>query len=563
MLTSLRIKNFTIVAELELDFSEGMSVFTGETGAGKSIMIDALILALGDRADASVIRPGAETCDIQACFSCDPNSESARWLAQHDLPVEDASIFMRRVVTREGRSKAYINGVVFPLQKVKELGVTLVHIHGQHEHQTLFNAATHREQLDYFAQHGDLRRQLAAQYQQCQTLQAQLADLATHAQQDNSELLDDLKTWQAAQPFEGEIEALHQEHQLLHHGEEYGLQTQTMLHLLQAEEDPTIQHSLHLILQMLGKLPQENPQVQAAQGLLEQAQILCQEAYDELDIFGQALALDPQRLQTVETRMSTLHHLARKWKIAVQQLPAYGQSLEEALQARQQTEERKKQLEEAYIAAQQSYQTLALQLRASRMDYAQHLTTQITTNIQQLGMPHGFIELVFSPLATMHVHGMDKIEYRVSTNPGMPADLLTKIASGGELSRISLAIQLIAAQQGGTPTLFFDEVDVGIGGVTAAMVGRLLRQLGQRLQVFCVTHQPQVAASAHQHFLVKKYTDHNQTFSQITALHSPAEKVEELARMLGGLSITPQTRSHAQELLVSLTSEIHAQRFPR
>jgi DNA repair protein RecN (Recombination protein N) len=256
--------------------------------------------------------------------------------------------------------------------------------------------------------------------------------------------------------------------------------------------------------------------------------------------------------------MSTLHHLARKWKITVQQLPAYGQSLEKALQARQQTEERKKQLEEAYIAAQQSYQTLALQLRASRMDYAQHLTTQITTNIQQFGMPHGFIELVFSPLATMHVHGMDKIEYRVSTNPGMPADLLTKIASGGELSRISLAIQLIAAQQGSTPTLFFDEVDVGIGGVTAAMVGRLLRQLGQRLQVFCVTHQPQVAASAHQHFLVRKYTDHNQTFSQITALHSSAEKVEELARMLGGLSITPQTRSHAQELLVSLTSEIHA-----
>ncbi|MCX7089958.1 MAG: DNA repair protein RecN [Legionellales bacterium] len=555
MLTSLRIKNFTIVAELELDFTEGMSVFTGETGAGKSIMIDALILALGDRADASVIRPGAEVCDIQACFSCDSESESSRWMAEHDLPLEDASIFMRRVVTREGRSKAYINGVAFPLQKVKELGVTLVHIHGQHEHQTLFNAATHRDQLDYFAQHGELRRQLAAQYQQCQTLQAQLAELATHVQQDNSELLDDLKTWQAAQPFEGEIEALHQEHQLLHHGEEYGLQTQTMLHLLQDEEDPTIQHNLHLILQTLGRLPQENRQVQAAQTLLEQAQILCHEAYDELETFGQALALDPQRLQTVETRMSTLHHLARKWKITVQQLPAYGQSLEEALQARQQTEERKEQLAEAYAAAQQAYQTLALQLRASRMDYAQHLAKQITTNIQQLGMPHGFIELAFSPLATMHVHGMDKIEYRVSTNPGMPADLLTKIASGGELSRISLAIQLIAAQQGSTPTLFFDEVDVGIGGVTAAMVGRLLRQLGQRLQVFCVTHQPQVAASAHQHFLVKKYTDHHQTFSQITALHSPAEKVEELARMLGGLSITPQTRSHAQELLVSLTSE--------
>lgn len=554
MLTSLRIKNFTIVAELELDFTTGMSVFTGETGAGKSIMIDALILALGDRADASVIRPGAESCDIQACFSCDPESESARWLAEHDLSLEEPSIFLRRVVTREGRSKAYINGVVFPLQKVKELGVTLVHIHGQHEHQTLFSAATHREQLDYFAQHGDLRRQLAGLYQQCQQLQAQLAELATNTQQDNSLLLEDLKTWQAAQPIEGEIEALHQEHQLLHHAEEYGLQTQTMLQMLQAEDDPTIQHSLHLVLQSLGRLPQDNRQVQAAQTLLEQAQILCQEAYDELDTFGQALAMDPQRLQIVEARMSTLHHLARKWQITVQQLPSYGQTLENIVQAQQQTDVRKVQLAEDYTVAQQAYHKLALQLRASRVAYAQHLAEQITANIQQLGMPHGFIELSFLPLATMHEHGMDKVEYRVSTNPGMPADLLTKIASGGELSRISLAIQLIAAQQGATPTLFFDEVDVGIGGVTAAIVGRLLRQLGQRLQVFCVTHQPQVAASAHQHFLVQKYTEQGQTFSQITSLNTDAEKVEELARMLGGLTITSQTRSHAQELLESLTT---------
>lgn len=205
------------------------------------------------------------------------------------------------------------------------------------------------------------------------------------------------------------------------------------------------------------------------------------------------------------------------------------------------------------VAAETAYQTLALTLRASRMEAAERLSAQITTNIQQLGMPHGYIDLVITPLATMQEHGLDKVEYRVSTNPGMPPDLLTKIASGGELSRISLAIQLIAAQQGMTPTLFFDEVDVGIGGATAAIVGRLMRQLGQRLQVFCVTHQPQVAASAHQHCLVEKYTKNAQTFSQVLHLRSSEEKVEELARMLGGLTITSQTRLHAQELLESLS----------
>lgn len=554
MLSSLKVNNFTIVAELALDFSAGMSVFTGETGAGKSIMIDALVLALGGRADAAVVRPGTDACDIQACFYCDPTSESARWLIDHDVPMDDGSIVLRRIITKEGRSKATINGIVFPVQKLKELGVSLVHIHGQHEHQTLFQAATHREQLDHFAQVSALRQEVAASYRQCQELQAQLAELSETAQQDNRLLMADLETWQALQPVEGEIEALHQEHQLLHHAEAYGQQTQMALNILQSEDEPTVQHSMHVVRQQLSKLPQENQHVQTAQALLEQAQILCNEAYDELETFGQVLALDPQRLQTVETRMSALHHLARKWQIPVQALPAHGQILAEALQAQEQIETRKAQLETAYHDAQHTYQTLALRLRTIRMAKAPQLAAEITANIQQLGMPHGFLEVVCTPLATMHEHGMDKIEYRVATNPGMPADLLTKIASGGELSRISLAIQLIAAQQGSTPTLFFDEVDVGIGGSTAAIVGGLLRRLGSRLQVFCVTHQPQVAASAHQHYLVKKYTEANQTFSQVIALKTPAEKIEELARMLGGFTITSQTRLHAQELLDTLTA---------
>jgi DNA repair protein RecN (Recombination protein N) len=553
MLTSLRIKNFTIVAELDLEFSTGMTVFTGETGAGKSIMIDALVLAVGARADASSIRPGADSCDIQACFTYSPDSEAAQWLAEHDV-LNDGEVFLRRVIHREGRSRSYINGVAFPLQKVKELGVILVHIHGQHEHQTLFSAVTHREQLDQFAQHGGLRKQLADCYRQSQNLEQQLADLQASAQQDDHHLLTQLQEWEALQPCEGEIEALHQEQQLLQHAEDYVTQTQSLLQLLQSDEGPCVRQNLYVLLQQLHRLPQDNRRIQSIQALIEQARIVCDEAYDELDNFGQNLSMDPVRLQVVEQRMSALHHLARKWQISVQQLPAQGQILAEALQTHAQIAMRQTQLAQDLAAVQQRYQDLALELRASRLQHAQQLSAQITANIQQLGMPHGFIELSITPTTTMQEHGLDKIEYRVATNPGMPPDLLTKIASGGELSRISLAIQMVAAQQGTTPTLFFDEVDVGIGGNTAAIVGRLLRQLGQRLQIFCVTHQPQVAASAHQHFLVRKFTEGHATFSQMTVLSTAAEKIEELARMLGGLTITSQTRSHAQELLESLTA---------
>lgn len=552
MLTALCIKNFTLVAKLDLDFAAGMSVFTGETGAGKSIMIDALILALGGRADATVVRPGAESCDIQACFICSKDSDSARWLAEHELEAEE-EIFLRRTITREGRSKAYINGVVFPLQKVKELGVTLVHIHGQHEHQTLFSAATHREHLDQFAQHQPLRKQIKEAYQLCQRLQAAQTELASKRLQDNSHVLDNLKEWEALCPLAGEIEALHQEHQLLHHAADYATQAQMLLQLLQTDDGPSIRYNLQIFSQQLDRLPHNNRAIQNIKALIDQAQIVCDEAYDELEKFGDSLAMDPERLQQVEKRMSALHHLARKWQIAVEQLPEYGQVLAAEVAAQESMAMQQAQLAADYATAQQTYHDFAMALRASRITHAQQLALKITANIQQLGMPHGRIELLVSPSEAPQEHGMDKIEYRVATNPGMPPDLLSKIASGGELSRISLAIQLIAAQQGTTPTLFFDEVDVGIGGNTAAIVGRLLRKLGQRLQVFCVTHQPQVAASAHQHFLVEKHCEQGQTFSQIKPLSSEDTKVEELARMLGGLTITTQTRSHAKELLESLT----------
>ncbi|PJD91594.1 MAG: DNA repair protein RecN [Legionella sp.] len=554
MLTSLWIKHFAIVAELELDFQSGMTAFTGETGAGKSIMIDALMLALGERADTGVVRPGKDSCDIQASFSYAQDSSPAHWLTAHDVPHDEEQIILRRVITHEGRSKAYINGVPFPLQKVKELSETLVHIHGQHQHQTLLLHTTHREQLDQFADHADLRQKLAGLYRKYQRLKEEKTQLAQSHAQDMQDVSRDLQELQTLNPMEGEIDRLHQEHQLLHHAKDYIEQTQSLIQMMQADDAPNLHQYMHAIVHSISTLPQHNAHIQTAKSLLENAAILLEEAYDELESFGQTIQMDPERLGEVEARMSALHHLARKCHIPVHQLHTHIQVLEQQLHQHQHLEERKKQIEQDLLAAQAAYHGVAMELRSSRIQHAKILAKAITTNIQQLGMPDGFIEIDITSLDTMQAHGLDKIEYKVSTNPGMQPDLLSKIASGGELSRISLAIQMIAAQQGATPTLFFDEVDVGIGGATAAIVGRHLRQLGTRLQVFCVTHQPQVAASAHQHFLVKKYVDQEQTFSQIIGLDT-TQKVEELARMLGGLTITQQTRSNAQELIDALTQE--------
>lgn len=551
MLTFLRIKNFAIVAELELDFASGMSAFTGETGAGKSIMIDALMLALGERADAGIIRPGANNCDIQASFVYLPNSIPDQWLEAHEVSNDDHQIILRRVITSEGRSKAFINGVPFPLQKIKELSEHLVHIHGQHAHQTLLNHITHRQQLDDYAQHTSLCQTVADQYRLCQQLEAERQKLLDLDLNQLNYLRAQLAELQQLAPQEGEVEALHAEHQLLHHAKDYLEQAHYISNLMQAEEAPSIRHHLYQVLQALTALPQDNTHIASATTLIDNAIILCDEAFDDISSFAQKVQLDPERLMTLEARMSALHQHARKYHIDVYQLAAHTQNLENQQTSQAQAEQRLATIEQDLNVAKQAYHAAALQLRASRQQHAKILADQITTNIQQLGMPNGFIDIAFTPLDRMHTHGMDKIEYKVATNIGMQPDLLTKIASGGELSRISLAIQMIAAQQGSTETLLFDEVDVGIGGTTAAIVGQLLRQLGERVQVFCVTHQPQVAASAHHHFEVKKYSDNHQTFSQITTLNTE-QKIEEIARMLGGLTITQQTRSHAKELLDSL-----------
>jgi len=551
MLTTLCIEHFAIVKHLELDFSQGMTAFTGETGAGKSIMIDALMLALGDRADASVIRPGEEKCDITAGFNFDKDSEPAQWLAEHDIRCEEGEIFLRRIIYAEGRTKSYINGQPFPLLKIKELSEKLVHIHGQHQHQTLMQHPTHRMQLDQFANHHSLLSEVSIAYKKCQKIKQEIDTLLDQEEQaDKVKLLQfQLDELSALNLQEGEIQALHQEHQMLHHAKEYLGESQQVNVLLNGDDGPNVCSTLNSVLHALGQLPQEQTQIKNVFELINSALIQCEEAADEMQQFSERIQLDPERLHEVEARMSAIHHLARKYHIDSNQLIMHTQKIQSELAQLQDSESRLAHLQLQHSQLMKTYETAALKLRASRKAQAPKLAKEITQCINQLGMPKGFIEIDITPLDKMQAYGLDKVEYKVCTNPGMEPDSLNKIASGGELSRIGLAIQMITAQRGATPTLLFDEVDVGIGGATAALVGQLLRKLGARLQVFCVTHQPQVAACAHNHLRVEKQSNNKQTFTSITTL-TPSDKVEEIARMLGGLTVTEQTRSHAKELLL-------------
>lgn len=548
MLTSLYISQFTIVQHLEIDFHNEMTAFTGETGAGKSIIIDALMLALGERTDTSQIRPGAKQCDITATFHIDKKSISYKWLQDHDIECDDNEIILRRVISIEGKSRAYINGKPFPLQKVKELSLKLVDIHGQHQHQSLLLAATHREQLDRYGQNEILLKEVSTLYHEIERVQK---ELKSH-EVTNSEKIALLKFQIAElndlnlQPDEYEI--LNKEHNLLHNAALY-IQTSTQISdLLNNDDENNVLKVLHHILQLLSNFPKDNQLISNTTELINNALIQCTEASNEIKSFITSIELNPERLNEVDERMSLLHQMARKYQVEITQLAEHFQLLQAELDAHLLREQNiitlTKRLEDLHI----QYTEMALKLRSERLKAAKNLEKEISASIKTLGMPKGFIEIAFTKITHPTAHGLDKIEYQVCTNPGMPLRELGKVASGGELSRISLAIQMITAQKASTPTLIFDEVDVGIGGGTAHLVGKHLRNLASKLQVLCVTHQPQVAACAHHHVKVTKQANTNETLAQIEVLQ-PDDKINELARMLGGMQITEQTKSNARELV--------------
>jgi DNA repair protein RecN (Recombination protein N) len=550
MLSWLKIKNFAIVSELDLDCPEKMSAFTGETGAGKSIMIDALGLLLGARADANVIRPHADKCDISAQFYFDSDSPIKSWLEEQELGQEQDELIIRRVINQDGRSKYFINGQVTTAQQIKYLGQMLVHIHGQHEQQNLLSHQNHREHLDHFSKAENLKNQVKAYYQEYHQ-----SHLRLQALQQQHQSKEQLQLWQyqlnelaELQPKDDELEELYQEHHLLHHAQQYLETLLTIENHLQEQEDFAIEKQLHQVIQHLQHLPQEHESVKTMISLIDSALIQVQEASNELRLYQRQVQINPERLNEVDQRMSRWHQLARKFQIDAKELPAHATHIQGLIEQVQGLEQEKEDLEKACELARSNYLHAAQQLTAHRQKHAPELAQSIEQIIHELGMPHAKLCIDISPLEDMHIHGMDKVEYLIATNPGSQPGSLAKIASGGELSRISLSIHLITAQRGATPTLLFDEVDVGIGGATAMKVGKRLQELGERLQIFCVTHQPQVASCAHHHFLVQKYSQNHETFSSIQYLNQEG-RIQEIARMLGGLSITEQTRNNAKELL--------------
>jgi DNA repair protein RecN (Recombination protein N) len=551
MLTHLYIRDFAIIDQVELELADGMTALTGETGAGKSILVDALGLALGDRADSNAVRHGCERAEVSVGFDVRGLPAFLAWLHEQGIDAEDECL-IRRVVTREGRSRGFINNHPVPMQTLQQAGSWLVDIHGQHEHQSLLRREVQRELLDGFAGHDALCGETSECYAHWRALNEQWQALQRAAGERESRL--DLLRYQvqeldALNPLADEAAALEEEHTRLHHANRLLETCQRALQTLY-EDEGALSAQLGHTTQELAQLERYDARLSAPLQLLGEAAIQLDEAAAELRSYVGDVNLDPQRLEEVEGRMNALHDAARKHRVEVAELPALHVRLREELTGLENSDVTLAGLRKDIDDAAAHYRGLARKLSAGRKRAAKMLGGQVSNHIHSLGMPGGRFDVVLEARAAddFSPHGMERIEFQVSANPGQPLRPLTKVASGGELSRISLAIQVAATRDVRVPTLIFDEVDVGIGGGVAEMVGKQLRILGASHQVLCITHLPQVAALAHHHLQVSKHTRDGQTFTAIVPLSETA-RCEEIARMLGGMEITRQTRAHAREMI--------------
>ncbi|ONB61052.1 DNA repair protein RecN [Burkholderia pseudomallei] len=549
MLRHLSIRDFVIVAALDLEFDSGFTVFSGETGAGKSILIDALALALGERADASVVRTGSGRADISAEFT--PHDRVARWLDEHAFDADD-TVMLRRVVDANGRSRAFINGTSATLAQLREVGEMLVDIHGQHAHQLLMRADAQRELFDTHAGLAADAAAVARGYRAWRD--ATHAIDAAQAHERERQLEREKLAWQLAEldklaPQPGEWDEITAEHKRLTHSANLIDGVQGALGAI-SESDDAMLTQLGAIVSRLRSLAEYDPALNDALASLEPAEIQLQEASYSLSHYAQRLDLDPDRLAQVETRLDALHSTARKFRLPPETL-------------HDEHEARRAQLAELDAAAdlsalqavadkaKQAYLADAQKLSKARAQAAKALGVAVTTGMQELSMAGGSFEVALVPLAEGGAHGLEQVEFRVAGHAGVPLRPLAKVASGGELARISLALAVIASAASPTPTLIFDEVDTGIGGGVAEVVGRLLHQLGQMRQVLCVTHLPQVAARGDHHLQVAKGEDGEGGIVSTVVPLDRASRIEEVARMLGGLEITATTRKHAKEMLTA------------
>lgn len=553
MLQTICLRDFVIVDQLELDFASGFTVLTGETGAGKSILLDALSLVLGERADSSQIREGSNRAEISAQFRIDPEllPSFSIWLDEQGFPSEDGgqSLLLKRTIESNGRSRAFINGSIATLAQLREAGDQLVDIHGQHAHQLLLKSGAQRDLLDRHAGLLPLATEVAQSFKTLNDSRRRLAQ-AENAGQDIERERERLE-WQleeltALSPLEGEWAHVQSEHAKLANGAKLISGCQEALEVL-SNADHSLESSLAKVCGSIGTLADHDSALSPISESLESAQIQLDEAIHGLNRYLQKIDLDPARLAQIEERMQALHGAARKYRTEADELPkllADTTERLEALTASQNIEalrEKVKQEEATYLK-------IARQLSQKRSKAASDLSQQVTEAMQHLSMAGGRLEIALTPLQEGSSHGLEQVEFLVAGHAGSTPRSLAKVASGGELARISLAISVITSKASFTPTLIFDEVDAGIGGAVAETVGKLLHQLGQSHQILCVTHLPQVAAQGNHHFKVSKAQSAEKTISQVQTL-GRIERVEEIARMLGGATITDTTRRHARELL--------------
>jgi DNA repair protein RecN (Recombination protein N) len=551
MLTQIHIKDLAIVSSLELDLRPGMTTLTGETGAGKSILIDALGLVLGERADNDMIRDGCDRAEITAILDITNLNGASAWLQENSLDAAGECI-LRRVLARTGNSKAFINGSPVPAKSLQTLGDLLVDIHGQHAHQSLLKREHQRELLDDYAGHSELKRQVAAIFQLWQQSQTRLQQLAAASGERSEKLellryqvveLDDLNLAGA------ELASLDDEHSRLSNAGQ--LQSGCNLVLTSLYDDESaIQGQLAKIQNELERMIATDPSLTEIHQMLDGAVIQVQEATHTLRQYADRIEMDPARLELVEQRIGDIHDIARKYRCKPEEIADTKTKLKQELEQLEHADIHLTELEQEVETHWANYLDLANKLDASRRKAAKNLSLEVTSGMNSLGMPEGRLEIDIEtlPQEKAGANGLNRIEFLVSANPGQAPKPLIKVASGGELSRISLALQVATARCSGTPILIFDEVDVGIGGGTAEIVGKLLRQLGEYRQVLCVTHLPQVAAQGHNHLQVTKTGENGTVKTEVITLDGDP-RVEEIARMLGGIKITDQTLAHAKEMI--------------
>ena len=554
MLTQLTINNFAIVRQLEIELAKGMSVITGETGAGKSIAIDALGLCLGQRIETSMVREGQERAEICASFFIEPTNPAYQWLQEQELQDSDnpSDCILRRVINADGRSKAFINSTPVSASQLKEIGQYLIHINGQHASQLLLKNDYQLQLVDTFAHHNDLLAQMREDYRAWKNLQTQVKNFQQKVAE--NEAKKQLLQYQVEELDEfalrpNEYLELEEDQRRLSNSEQLTQLSQSALQLLSENETVSIDSMLYRATQYIDELSELDPRYASVQTMLNDALIQVQEATSEVQHLASHIEQDPMLLQEIEQRLGQALQLARKHNVKPEELVEWHQKLKAELTALLDFSESEERLILEEKAAFEKMQHTAKQLHESRCQAAGKLAQQVTHSIKGLAMENAefFIE-VNSDLTKVTANGADNIVFTLRSNLGQQAQPLAKVASGGELSRISLAIQVLTSDQSAIPTLIFDEVDVGISGKTASVVGKLLRQLGDKCQVLCVTHLPQVACHGHHQFNVEKFTVDDKTETKMTAL-SQEERVPALARLLGGSEITDLALANAQEML--------------